>query len=588
MKMRNRGGNRFMAKALTDTAKSSVPFALMIVTAVALGAVITAWPSLVLKRIVDGPLASAGEGLWAYAFLYLGAVLLIGLGDLVREYGTMVFGQRMLLNIRTQMLKRLRILPMSYYLQVPAGETLSKFSADIDSINTLFTSGIVSAIADLTKIAGLIAALFTLSAVLGYIAVGSLPVIYLLADYFRKNIYKKQLIVRSRVSDINTGIQEIYSGLKIIKIFGKELYFANRFEPLLEKHRLAMNANSVYDAWFPCVTQTIRAAVIALALFVDASNNSTPLALGLSLGALAATADMFVRLFDPIEAAAADIQTIQQAMAGLNRIKAFFMQETEKTIDTGDASIQIPSDVTVSVENISFAYQKDRNVLSHASLTIPSGTKAAIAGRTGSGKTTLMNLISGLYPPGSGRITIGGIDPYRLPPSARRRLVGIVPQTVVILSGSLYENITLRDDSISREQAERALQTVGLYDAVLNLPCGIDTLLGEAAYKLSFGQTQLLSLARAIAADPPLLLLDELTSGLDAVTERQVLASIRAAGLGRTIITVSHRLSGLIDADTVHIMERGRVMESGSPQELARKEGWYARYKRLEELGWRV
>jgi ATP-binding cassette, subfamily B, multidrug efflux pump len=588
MKMRNGKDDSFMARALLDTAKKSFPHAFMILAAVASGVVINAWPSLVLKRIVDGPLNSAGKGLWTYAFLYLGAVLLLGLSDLMREYGTMVFGQRMLLHIRTHMLERLRILPISYYLDVPAGETISKFTADIDSINTLFTSGIVSTAADILKIAGLVAALFGLSSVLGFIALGSLPVIYLLADYFRKRIYQKQLIIRSRVSDINTGIQEIYAGLKIIKIFGKEKFFAGRFEPLLENHRLAMNANSVYDAWFPCITQTIRAAVIALAVFVGASNNMTPAALGLSMGALAATADLFTRLFDPIEAAAADIQTIQQAMAGLNRIKSFFRQETETVQRFEAAAAQMPIDATVSVENISFAYQKGRNVLSNASLTVPSGTKAAIAGRTGSGKTTLMNLISGLYPPDSGGITIGGIDPYRLPPSARRRLVGIVPQNAVILNGSIHENITLRDDSISREQAEHALQTVGLSDTVRNLPCGMDTVIGEGAAQLSFGQTQLLSLARAIVADPPLLMLDELTSGLDAVTERQVLASIRAVSSGRTIITVSHRLSGLIDADTVHIMERGRIMESGSPQELARKEGWYARYKRLEDYGWKV
>jgi ATP-binding cassette subfamily B protein len=586
--MRKRKDPGFMPRAIIDTAKKSIPFTAMILAAVAAGALINAWPSLVLKRIVDGPLTSGGKGLWSYAFLYLGAVLLLGFSDLVREYGTMVFGQRMLLNIRSQMLDRLRILPVSYYLEVPAGETISKFTVDIDSVNSLFTSGIISAAADLLKIAGLVAALFALSSVLGFIALGALPIIYLIADYFRKNIYKRQLIVRSKVSDINTGIQEIYSGLKIIKVFGKESFFAERFEPLLESHRLAMNANSVYDAWFPCITQTIRAAVIALAIFVGSSYNMTPLALGLSLGTLAATADLFARLFDPIESAATDLQTIQQAMAGLNRIKSFFAQETEKADRRDNSGGDIAADCAVTVENISFAYRNSKDVLKGTSLTIPAETKAAIAGRTGSGKTTLMNLIAGLYPPKSGKITIGGVDPYLLPPSARRRLIGIVPQTVAVFNGSVYENITLRDDSISKEQAKQALHTVGLYDAVEALPDGIDTVIGEGAQKLSFGQTQLLSLARAIVTDPPLLLLDELTSGLDAVTERQVLGAIRAISGGRTIITISHRLSGIIDADTVHIMERGRIMESGNPQALARKEGWYSRYKRLEELGWRI
>lgn len=586
--MRKNHENGFMAQALVNTAKGYYPYAVILILAIAAGAVINAWPSLVLKRIVDGPLASDGQGLWQYAFLYLGAVLLLGLSDLVREYGAMVFGQRMLLNIRSKMLERLRLLPMSYYLEVPAGETISKFTADIDAVNALFTSGIISAVADLLKIIGLIIALFSLSATLGYIALGSLPVIYLLADYFRKNIYRKQLVVRKRVSDINTGIQEIYSGMKIIKVFGKERFFAGRFEPLLENHRVAMNANSIYDAWFPCIMQTLRAAVIALAIFIGASNNTTSIALGLSLGTLAAAADLFIRLFDPIETAATGIQTIQQAMAGLNRIKAYFNQEIE-TAEKMDASeAGKVDDVTVVIENIRFAYKNGKDVLNGASVTIQAGTKAAIAGRTGSGKTTLMNLIAGLYPPESGKITVGGVDPYLLPPQARRRLVGIVPQTVVLFDGTVYENVTLRDDSITREQTEQALKTVGLYDAIQQLPDGMDTVIGEGAQKLSFGQTQLLSLARAIVTDPPLLLLDELTSGLDAVTERQVLSAIRNISGSKTIITISHRLSGIIDAGTVHIMERGRIMESGSPQVLAQKEGWYSRYKRLEDRNWRI
>jgi ATP-binding cassette subfamily B protein len=588
MQMHRKNANGFLAQALTETVKKNYPYAVLLILAIAAGAVISAWPSLVLKQIVDGPLASGGQGLWQYAFQYLGAILLLGLSDLVREYGSMVFGQRMLLNIRSKMLDRLRLLPMSYYLEVPAGETISRFTADIDAVNTLFTSGIISAVADLLKIIGLIVALFSLSPTLGYIALGALPIIYLLADYFRKNIYRKQLVVRKRVSDINTGIQEIFSGMKVIKVFGRERFFAGRFEPLLENHRIAMNANSIYDAWFPCITQTLRASVIAIAIFIGASNNMTSISLGLSLGTLAAAADLFIRLFDPIETAATGIQTIQQAMAGLNRIKAFFNQEIETAEKTDAFEAGKVDDITVVIENVRFAYQNGKDVLNGASMAIPTGAKAAIAGRTGSGKTTLMNLIAGLYPPKSGRITVGGVDPYLLPPSARRRLLGIVPQTVILFDGTIYENVTLRDDSITREQAEQALKTVGLYDIIQRLPDGLDTVIGEGKQKLSFGQTQLLSLARAIVTDPPLLLLDELTSGLDAVTERQVLSAIRNISTSKTIITISHRLSGIIDADIVHIIERGRIMESGAPQALAQKEGWYSRYKRLEDRNWRI
>jgi ATP-binding cassette subfamily B protein len=376
--------------------------------------------------------------------------------------------------------------------------------------------------------------------------------------------------------------------MKVIKAYGKEQYFAQRFEPLLENHRIAMNANSVYDAWFPCIMQTLRAVAIAFAIFVGASNNLTPLALGLSLGTLAAAADLFARLFDPIEATSMQIQTIQQALAGINRIKAYFNHEIETVEKLDESIVNNLEDITVKIDDVRFAYKNGKDVLGGVSITIPAGTKAAIAGRTGSGKTTLMNLVAGLYPTKSGIITVGGLDPYQLPPTARRRLVGIVPQSIILFNGTIYENITLRDDAITRKQAEKALETVGLFDVINQLPGGINTLIGEGAYKLSFGQTQLLSLARAIVTDPPLLLLDELTSGLDAMTEKQVLSAIRNISGNRTIITISHRLSGIIDADTVHIMERGRIMESGSPSKLAAEEGWYSIYKRLEDRGWQI
>lgn len=578
----------FLKKALISTIKDYTIYMILLLTAVIAGAVVYVWPSLILKQIIDGPLASGGEHLWNYAFLYIGAVMLTGISDLTREYGSMVFGQRMLLNIRSQMLDRLKLLPMTYYLEIPVGETMSKFSADIDAVNTLFTSGIISAIADLLKIIGLLLTVYSLSPALGLIALGCLPIVFFLANYFRKAIYRMQLQVRKKVSDINTGIQEIYAGMKIIKIYGKERFFAERFEPLLEKHRLAMNANSIYDAWFPCIMQTLRASVIALALFIGAAANTTPLALGFSLGTLAAAADLFMRLFDPIEAVSTELQTIQQAMAGLSKINAFFEQEIETVEKIEESMIPDIEHLEVKIENVEFSYQSGKNVLDGVSVLIPTGSKAAIAGRTGSGKTSLINLIAGLYPVKQGQISIGGLDPYRIPSSMRRRLIGIVPQTVVIFNGTIFDNVTLRDSSITKEQVEKAILTVGLKDTLLQLPDGINTMIGEGAQNLSFGQTQLLSLARAIVTDPPLLLLDELTSGLDAMTERQVLSAIRSISSQKTIITISHRISGIIDADMVHIMERGRIMESGSPEVLTKKEGWYARYKRLEDSNWRI
>ncbi|HSL94232.1 MAG TPA: ABC transporter ATP-binding protein [Bacillota bacterium] len=578
----------YLRDILIGTLQRHVGATIVLLSAVIAGAFINVWPSLVLRATIDGPLLARTGNVWYYALLYLGAVVLIGLVDLVREYGATILGQRLLLAVRSRMLGRLQILPMSYYLNVPAGETISRLTADVDAVNRLFSAGLVSAGADLLKIFGFLAAIFALSRPLGLLALGSLPLVFVVTNHFRKNIYLRQLVIRKRVSDINTYIQETYAGMKVIKTYGKEDFFSDKFEPILEEHRLAMNANSIYDAWFPCVTQTVRAVVIALALYLAAGQNYGPLALGLSLGTLAGVTDLFIRLFEPIEAISSEIQTIQQAFAGLNRIEQFFATETEPPERFSSAATWDGKRSDILVQDVHFAYQGADNVLLGASLQASAGSKIAIAGRTGSGKTTLMHLMAGLYPVGSGQIRIGGVDPYAMMPSERRRLIGIVPQTVHIFHGTVHENITLRDSAISKEQTEQSLRTVGLWEAICQLPEGVDALLGEGAARLSFGQSQLLSLARAIVTDPPVLLLDELTSGLDSLTERFVLKAIREVSQGRTIVTISHRLSGIIDAETVHIMERGKIMESGSPTELARKEGWYAIYKRLEDRGWRI
>jgi ATP-binding cassette subfamily B protein len=583
--------HHFLRKALKSVFMRGPVHFILLIGAVAIGAVANVWPSLILRKIVDGPLTS-GEGvLWQMAFLYLLAVLAIGIFDFIREISATVIGQRMLLDLRKQMLNRLRVLPMKYYLKVPVGETLSNFTSDLDAVNTLFSAGLMSTIADLLKIIGLFTTLFILSKPLGLIALGALPLIFFLSNFFRRNIFIKQKVVRKKVSDINTMIQEIYSGVKVIKVFGKESLFSIQFEEKLEAHRLAMNGNSVYDAWFPCVMQVVRASVIAIALVVGASQNGTSFALGLSLGTLAAAADLFVRMFEPIEAVASEIQTIQQAFAGLDRVNNFFAEPIEISRELTEKStftINQHPNIDVRLDQVVFEYTEGNAVINNASLLIKTGTKVAIAGRTGSGKTTLMSLIAGLYPVKQGSIKIGGVDPFDLPAHERRKLLGIVPQNVQIFNGTIFENITLRDETIASDDVWRALETVGLSQTIHALEKGIYTTIGEGEAKLSFGQTQLLSLARAIVTNPPLLLLDELTSGLDALTEKAILDAIRDVSSNRTIITISHRLSGIIDAEVVHIMDAGQIVESGTPKELTEKEGWYTIYKRLETLGWKV
>jgi ABC-type bacteriocin/lantibiotic exporters, contain an N-terminal double-glycine peptidase domain len=270
-------------------------------------------------------------------------------------------------------------------------------------------------------------------------------------------------------------------------------------------------------------------------------------------------------------------------MAGIARVNEFFAEPVEEHHYREQQS----TEDGIELSGVSFSYG-DFDVLQNVNLHIAKGEKAVLIGRSGAGKTTLMNLVSGLYRPKEGSVRVCGVDPFALPPSMRRQLIGIVPQMPQLFDGTVTDNITLRDPSITQEQVIQATQAVGIYDLIESMPKGYDTLLGEGEAGLSSGETQLLSIARAIAASPRVLLLDEPTSGMDAQTEQRIFTAIRATAQGRTILSISHRLSGIIDADTIHIVAKNGIVESGSPDDLAKRNGWYAMYSQIDQARWDI
>ncbi len=540
-------------------------------------------PAFLLRRIIDENFSKGVlAGVWRLAVLYLLATAGANAVEFVKVVLTTILGQKILVRLRLLMAGRLAKLPMQYFVKTPTGEIMSRLTTDVDAINSLFSSGVVSMIADLFKIFGLLASLYLLAPQLLWLEAAVVPTVYLLANYFRKNILRAEKRVRACVAAIYTFIQEWLRGIRTVKAYGMEGGGEVKFQQPLREHLAAINAASFYDSWFPCVMQTLRAVIIAVALWLGAKNGTT-LSLALSVGTLAAMVDLVGKLFAPLEALATEFQTIQQAMAGLERVREFANQPTEDRRLTEQAADMSRG---IEIEGVGFAYDDGPPVLKSISLTIARGEKAVLIGRSGAGKTTLMNIAAGLYACGKGSVRICGADPYTLPPAQRRRLIGIVPQMPQIFDGTVFENITLRDDAITKEQVTAAAKTVGLHEVILQLPQQYETVIGEGAAGLSSGEVQLLSLARAIAADPVILLLDEPTSGLDTKTEQMLFAAIRQAGQGRTILSISHRVSGIIDADTVHVLSGGRVVESGSPQELREKDGWYRMYQKLEDARW--
>ena len=546
-------------------------------------------PPMLLKKIIDVNLRSGDiHGTWITALYYLFVSVGSSTFSFVQTYITTYIGQNILIELRLLMADHLKKLPMSYYSKTPVGSIMSRMTSDVESVNTLFSSGLISAFTDLLKVFGIIAAMIVISPSLCLIALAVTPIIFMTANYFRRNMFNAQIGIRKVVGGVNTYLQEVFNGVMIVKSYGKEEDYKDRFQPHLNEYLKVNNQAAVYDSYFPCVLQVIRALAIAIILWVGAKTGNFD-SLAISIGALAAFIDLSVRLFSPIEALSLQFQTIQQAMAGLNRISEFLREEPEERGEEQNLNTHKEFDMKnlrVDVKNVNFGYAKDKTILKDVSLTVEGGKKVAIVGRTGAGKTSLMNLISGLYGCWEGEIRIAGIDPFRLNPEDRRKLIGVVPQSINLFEGTIKDNITLRDDKISLEEVVKAAKLVEIDDFIQSLPQKYDTILGIGGMKLSFGQNQLISLARAVVADPPLLLLDEPTSGLDAMTEELIFKAFRAIGTSRTIITISHRLSGIIDADEVYIMASGKIVQSGSPEKLSSEKGWYTVFRQLEGLGW--
>lgn len=457
---------------------------------------------------------------------------------------------------------------------------MSRLTTDVDAINNLFSAGIINVFTNLFKIGGLLVSLYMMAPQLLWLEIVVIPIVYFASNFFRKRIFVFQKTVRLRISAIYTFIQEWISGIRTVKAYSAEKIGKRKFHGLLLDLLNTINKISAYDSWFPCVMQILRACVIVAALWLCAPNG-TALSLGLTVGTLAAVIDLIGKLFSPIEALATEFQTIQQSMAGIARVNDFFTENVE----VRQFKAQNPDESGIVIDDLRFAYG-DTPVLNNINLTIEKGEKAVFIGRSGAGKTTLMNLVSGIYAPLEGSVRVCGVDPFALPPEQRRRLIGIVPQMPQIFDGTIAENITLRDRTISQAQVEQAAKIVGIHELISQMPKAYETIIGEGAVGLSSGEIQLLSIARAIAANPKVLLLDEPTSGMDTQTEARIFAAIRATSEGRTIFSISHRLSGIIDADVIHIVAQNGIVESGAPEQLAKQNGWYAMYSRIDNAGW--
>ena len=539
-------------------------------------------PPQILKYIIDYNFAEKiSDGLIETALFYIFIIFLISILDFMKEAVLTVLGQKITKEIRLEMMIKLEKINAMYFSKNETGQIVSRFTNDVDAINSIFTTGIVGMIIDCFKIIGIIISVFLFSTKLGAIALVLLPVIFFLTRLFQKKMLNAQIENRKLVGTVNNHIAESFKNIQMIKSFSKEEYMEKNYVEVLKKNYESVEKVNFYDSVFSPIIRIIRAVVITIIVLLSSKQLNIT---GISLGMIAASIDLISSLFSPVENLGMELQNIQKSISGIRRVNEFF-NETEDNKEYNEDYKLDNKSINISFNNVSFHYQEGSDVLKNINFKIKTNEKVAFVGRTGVGKSTLFKLIAGLLKPSEGSITINGMDVFQIPNKDKRNIFGYVEQNFHMIKGSVAEQVSLGDENISIDQVKDALDFVGLTQYIETMENGYNTIVKNENI-FSQGQKQLLSIARAIVTNPPILLLDEITANLDSVTEGKIVSVLQKAGNNHTILTISHRLSSMIASDEIVILENGRIKNSGTPEMLLKSDEWYRNHIKLEKLTW--
>lgn len=506
-------------------------------------------PPLLLARVIDRLTAGLPLSFLA-VLLYFGSLALEGVLTSAQESLLVLFGQRMTHALRSEMSRKLSRLPAGTLAEQNPGEVAARFSGDVDTVEALFTSGIISMAADACRIVSIMGVIAVKNTGLALILLLVLPLFAVFTRHIQKRMLAAQLDNRRAVAAVSGQVPETLHNIRTIRALGLEDYMERRYDRCIGDSYAAMERTNFYDAVYSPVVLLLNAVVVGIVMLLSASGNAQLLTLfGMSVGTSVAVINYISRIFAPIESLGMEIQTIQSAMAGVRRIDAF-LDQPERTIPPARREAARGD---VEFAHVTFGYG-ERHVLKDFSMTVKQGEQVTLVGRTGAGKSTVFKLLLGLYQPEAGTVTIGGVKVGDITDRERRTCIGCVEQHFSRVPGTVLEQITLGDLQITRKMARDAAALAGIDAAIRALPEGYDTVCTEGIF--SQGEWQLLSIARAAAADPAVLLLDEITANLDAETEARVLAALRRASAGRTVLSVSHRVYKDLGGRTIEIRTR--------------------------------
>ena len=528
-----------VSSVIWQTVRHKKALSLGIVCAVAGAIAFSLFPPLILGKIIDSLTAGQSVSI-GMAGLYFALLALAGLLESVREGGLTLFGQKITHALRSRLMGKMVRLSADTLSHIEPGALVSRFVGDVDAVENLFTSGIVSMFADACKIISILAVVWFQNRGLALILVLLLPFLFWFTRHVQKNMLAAQLDNRRAVSRAAGHVPESLHNIRTIHTLGKEAYMEQRYDDYIEDSYRAMEKTNFYDAIYSPVILILNAVVVAAVMLLSASGNARVLTLfGMSAGTAVAVINYISQIFIPVESLGMEIQTIQSAVAGVRRINEFLSQSEPAPRKPVSLPASLPAgQPQVELRNVTFGYD-DHTVLQSIGLQVQAGEQVTLAGRTGAGKSTVFKLLLGLYTPQSGSVLIEGVPAADIADQDRRALFGYVEQRFHQVPGTVYEQITLYDPAISDQAVRTAAKLAGLSDTIESLPQSYDTPCTPELF--SQGQWQLLSIARAAAANPRMLLLDEITANLDAETENTVLQALKRVSANRTVISISHR-----------------------------------------------